>query len=103
MTPKIALYLSPEADAETRQRFFVAVDQLSEVLKAGMTEKNRDEERRIKIGEVENQDDLSGVVWISVHGTERISTCKMLAKLFMERHRVGDKCEIVVNPKPALK
>ncbi len=97
MTTKIALYLSPKADSKTRQRFFDAVDQINEMLKAWMVTKAGG------IGVLENWDVQSSVVWISVLEVEHIKTCKGIAKLLLERHRVGDKYEIIVNPKPILK
>lgn len=98
MTTKIALYLSPKADSKTRQRFFEAVEQINEMLIAWMERKTGG------IGALEKWDVLCSVVWISVNDAEHIHilTCKSIAKLVMERHGVGDKYEIVVNPKSIL-
>ncbi len=94
---KIVLFLSPKADSKTRQRFFDAVDQINEMLKAWMTTKAGG------IGVLQNWDVQSSVVWISVLEEEHTKTCKGIAKLLLERHGVGDKYEIIVNPKSILK
>ncbi len=103
MNSKIALYLSSKADGETRYQFFSAVEQLRIVLKTGIRKPKNDDGSWIGIGSVENWDVLGNVAWISVYEEEHILSCKMLARLFLERHKVGDKYEIVVNPKYGLK
>jgi len=99
VTTKIALYLSPKADSKTRRRFFEAVEQINEMLSAWMARKPGG------VGVVEKWDVLSSVVWIVVNDAEHIhtQTCKSIAKLVLERHGVGDKYDIVVNPKSIIK
>lgn len=94
MTIKIALHLSPLADTKTRQRFFEAVEKINHALAHWM------ERKAGGVGTIEEWDERSSVVYIMANEAEHdsIDCCKAIARLFMERHGVGDKYKIVLEP-----
>lgn len=99
MTKKACIQLKNDPNNATRASFTEAIELLTAIFEGGGSNQALSGCKRVcpaSAKEKMNRND--DVVWFTLSDNDSIPHFKSLAKLVMERNRVGDKYEIIINP-----
>lgn len=111
MAIRACIRLKKEASELTRAHFVAAIDEIKTFCKTGIPrttlsvnksslKSSKESERIYPFSAEDKMVGNNDVVWFSISESKYIPLFKIMGKLHMERGRVGDKYQIIIEPGP---